>query len=288
MKKSLSIILVVLMGLGLVHAQREPIAQKKNKFYDRFTWDNNSVNARKVIPYPYLREADVMWTKRIERVIDTREKVNQPMRWPKNPLYRVIYDNVMNGVITAYKVDDSLTLEFPLTPEEVKKMGSFEEVIQVLIDPADPYAGTTDSIVFNEYKPEKIQKYRIIEDWIFDKKTSEFFPRIIAIAPLYKPVAGSTGIELPEQPMFWLRYEEARELLVNSEVFNNYNDGARMSYDDFFEMRMFSSYIVKENNMYDFAIRDFEEFKNDGVAALLENERIKNDLFIFEHDLWEF
>ena len=37
---------------------------------------------RRVIPYTYLREADVMWSKRIWRIIDLREKLNHDMYFP--------------------------------------------------------------------------------------------------------------------------------------------------------------------------------------------------------------
>jgi hypothetical protein len=30
------------------------------------------------------------------------------------------------------------------------------------------------------------------------------------------------------------------------------------------------------------------EFKDDGIMALLESDRIKNELFVFEQDLWEY
>ena len=61
-----------------------------------------------------------------------------------------------------------------------------------------------------------------------------------------------------------------------------------MSFDHWFQMRQFSSYIVKESNMYDLDISMLEEFRDDGVEALLESDRIKNELFILEHDLWEY
>lgn len=37
---------------------------------------------RKVIPYPNLREADVMWGRRMWEVIDLRQKINQPLYLP--------------------------------------------------------------------------------------------------------------------------------------------------------------------------------------------------------------
>jgi hypothetical protein len=47
---------------------------------------------------------------------------------------------------------------------------------------------------------------------------------------------------------------------------------------------MFSSYIVKESNVYDRSIQSYAR----GVDALLESERIKEELFTVEHDLWHY
>ena len=88
--------------------------------------------------------------------------------------------------------------------------------------------------------------------------------------------------------MFWVKMNDLRPILAQMEVFNAKNDAARLSFDDWFQMRQFNSFIVKESNMYDIDIKYFDEFKDDGIAALLESDRIKNDLFIFEHDLWEY
>ena len=126
-----------------------------------------------------------------------------------------------------------------------------------------------------------------MEDWIFDFNYSDFRARIIAIAPLWRPITES-GLELGETPLYWLKMDDLRPILSNQEVFNSKNDASRMSFDHWFQMRQFNSYVVKESNMYDLDIAYFEEFKDDGVAALLESDRIKNDLFILEHDLWEY
>ena len=37
---------------------------------------------RTPLPYAYLREADVMWSKRIWRIIDLNEKMNLPLKYP--------------------------------------------------------------------------------------------------------------------------------------------------------------------------------------------------------------
>jgi gliding motility associated protien GldN len=143
--------------------------------------------------------------------------------------------------------------------------------------------------------PEDIQKYKIVEDWIFDKKESRMYVRIIAIAPMIAPQ--KEGVELGEMEWCWLKYHkdvsdadvaDVRSVLVNMEVFNRQNDAARLTYDDWFEQRLFTSYIVKEANPYDMAINGFADFKDNGEAALLEAERIKNELFEKEHDLWEY
>ena len=85
-------------------------------------------------------------------------------------------------------------------------------------------------------------------------------------------------------PLFWVYYPEARKLLANSEVFNRENDAARLSFDDMFQKRLFGSYIYKESNVYDRRIEDYRT----GINALLESEKIKEDISNFEHDMWEF
>lgn len=263
--------------------------------YDDFIYTRQAVTERKVVPWPYLREADVMWAKRIWRVIDTREKQNQPMVWPKNPLYILLYNAVLNGDLTPYK-NDSLSSSYTL--EEYTNYFAQKKPQKVLLDPNgdpdDPLNVRIDSIDIR-LRPEDVKKYKVVEDWLFDKKESRMYVRIIAIAPIVSPQI--EGAEIGDQEWGWLKYHkdpsdsdkrDIREVMVNQEVFNRSNDAARLTYDDWFEQRMFSSYIVKEANQYDLYVNQFAEFKDNGVAALLESERIKNELFEKEHDLWEY
>ncbi|MDX5320221.1 MAG: gliding motility protein GldN [Bacteroidota bacterium] len=252
--------------------------------YEDWTYEKAAVKQRKVVPYPYLREADVAYSKRIWRVVDTRQKQNLVMKWPKSHFGNMIYKAVNDGILTPYRSDSIVSI---YTPEEVLDLGVYRENQQIINpeNPDDPY-DLIDTVITTPFDPLKIEKFYIMEDWIFDKKHSLFFARIIAIAPAYRPIAG--GIELPEQPLFWIYYPELRNVMNNWELFNRKNDASRISYDHWFEKRMFASYIYKESNEYDYRLKDFAEFEDNGLALLLKAEEIQNELFITEHDLWEY
>jgi gliding motility associated protien GldN len=274
---------LVLICAGLILMTTTTQAQI-SKFED-FTFPHTAVKERKAVPYRYIREANVKWSKRVHRVIDVREKQNKIMHWPRNPFYLLVWNAAMNGEVTAYANDSLTSIK---TPEDITKEISLETSVQVPNpdNPDDPYDLITTTVT-ETLDPSKIQKYRIMEDWIFDYNYSDFKSRIIAIAPLIKPLTES-GIELGEVPLYWLKMDDLRDKLSQEEIFNPKNDAARMSFDHWFQMRQFSSYIVKESNMYDLDIAMMEEFRDDGVEALLESDRIKNELFILEHDLWEY
>jgi gliding motility associated protien GldN len=237
-------------------------------------------------PWAPLREADVMFSKRIERIIDTRQKINLRMKWPVDPLSKILYDAVAyNEELIAYR-SDSLSSRY--TSAEVKGMLGYWKTITVCPDPNDPYY-CYDTLIYVSGKPEEsIVKFKLIEDWIFDRNRSMMVVRILAIAPIYRPVAGSTGIVLPEQAMFYIDYRAARNVLVRHKPINTANQASAITFDDLFEQRLFDSYIIKESNEFDLAISEFEEYKDDPYEALLKGEEIRNKLFEFEHDLWEY
>lgn len=277
MKRTLLIVLSCVIIAGASNAQISA--------FEDFTYPHTAVKERKAVPYRYIREANVKWSKRVHRVIDVREKQNKVMHWPRNPFYLMVWNAAMDGEVSAYRNDSLTSIK---TPEDILKEISIESTVMVPNpdNPNDPY-DLVPITVKETLEPSKIQKYRLMEDWIFDYNYSDFRARIIAIAPLIKPLTES-GIELGEIPLYWLKMDDLRDILSRQEVFNAKNDAARMSFDHWFQMRQFSSYVVKENNNYDLDIAMFEEFRDDGVEALLESDRIKNDLFILEHDLWEY
>ena len=242
---------------------------------------------RKVVPYTHLREADVMWSKRIWRKLDLREKINQPLYFPidrikdRRSLTQVIMEAVREGSLTAYSAsDDEFTLT--LTKAEIDKIGAKTDTMYV--ENPDPPYDLQMKIVVNEFDPGTVKEYRIKEDWFFDKQRSVQDVRIIGICPVADNIDPVTGEIRGSTPLFWIYFPEARNIFASAEVFNRSNDAERRTLEDVFWKRMFGSYVYKEQNVYDRRIADYKQ----GIHALLEAERVKDDLFILEHDLWEY
>lgn len=247
----------------------------RDGFYDR------SLHKEKMpLPYDYIHEKDVFWEKRIWREVDTREKMNHIFVSPHGPLITTILDAANEGDITLYNTwDDKFSQS--LTQEEIQGLMSSSDTISIY----DPET-FRDSIVVvkNELNWEDIKKYRIKEVWYFDEETSTLGVRILGIAPIVDRF-DNDGNYLNSGPMFWAYYPELRKTFAQTETFNPMNDGVRLSWDDVFEARLFSSYVIKESNIHDRRIQDYTK---NGVNALLESERIQTEIFNFEHDLWSY
>jgi len=243
-----------------------------------------NVPAKKAIPYVSLREADVMWSKKLWQMIDCRKKKNQVLYFPINDmqdrksLIQLIIHGVDNEGLTAY--NDDLFKEILTRDEVYEALGAGEETQQ--IRQAD---GTMEEqTIQRDIRFDEIQKFMIKEQWYFDRKYSDLRVRIVGICPIREYIDDDTG-EKRKSKAFWIYYPEARDLLSNWEVFNRHNDAQRVSYDSYFQQRRFNSYVVQESNVY--GNRLIDEYTT-GINTLLEAREIRMEIFEFEHDLWEY
>ena len=253
----------------------------KDGVYDRVAHINQPLS------YQPIREAEIMWKKRAWREIDTREKMNVVFRYPGDEttgggmFIEILIDAIKKGKVKAYSnFDDRFT--DALTKDQVIEMLTGKPDTTYVEDAIT--GQQTMRITRRDFDPDKVTKFRIKEDWIFDRNLGRMVVRIIGLAP-YLDKFNEDGSYRASQAMFWLYYPELRETLAQFEVFNPENDVARITWEEYFESRFFSSRIIKISNPFD---ANFRELNYTSMEALYEGQHASESIFNKEHDMWVY
>jgi gliding motility associated protien GldN len=257
--------------------------------------ERNLVKDRIPLAYEHIREDDAVYMQRVWREIDVHEKMNLPFVYKaegdqgNQRFIYILLNAIKNDSITAFSADDDrFTTPLPFQ-EIVKGLVGTPTIIQVpdlTKDPDGSKGIMRDTTIVQEFNPDKIERFWIKEDWVFDKESSRMQVRILGIAPL-KTITNDDGSFRDVTPIFWVYYPDLRPIFAKHEVYNGKNFGARMSWEELFESRMFASRIIKStvNNPNDEFIRSYIK---DPILALLEGEDMKERIFNYEQDLWSY
>lgn len=241
-----------------------------------------NIGSRRQVPYTHLREGDVMWQKRLWREIDLREKQNQPLYYPlelnacRVSLIQALTRHILHEEIVAFK-DEQFMVPYSLS-EIRSRLVKIDTVEQTDYDafgqelPPQKVAVADSTSIYG-----RVLKYVIKEDWFFDRQRSVLDVRIVGIAAMEYNEERDYFREL-----FWVYFPACRPYFAASDVYNYKNDSERRSLDDVFWKRQFSSRVIKESNVADRSIEQYQK----GIDALVEAENIRLDIARFEHDLW--
>lgn len=242
--------------------------------------------------YEDLRVDDAVYRHKVWREIDTREKINMPFMYSSDEdngnqrFISILLKAIQDSAVTVFSnIDDRFTT--PMTRTDVGKIIAGEDVDVPVYDSNGVMTGSKK--MRNDINLDSFYRFRIKEEVIFDKESSRLFFRILGIAPV-KDVITTAGVNLGATELFWVYYPDMRPIFTKYEVYNGKNIGARMSWEQLFESRMFSGRIIKStiDNPLDLYIKNYKGYTDSNFLQLLEGENIKEKLFNYEQDLWSY
>ena len=246
--------------------------------------DQMAENIDVPIPYGYIDDRDVLWSKVVWEFIDLNQKINLPYYFPVDTVNissyrRSLFDTLLKGMKEG-KIEHAYSDSF-FTSKITK-----DEIQQRLINVREEN-GYTDTF---RIKTQDVEGYMIKGMWYFDKRHGELKYRLLALAPMGKDVQ-TLGVENIEDAklyeLFWIFFPAARQVLHNAKVFNVKNAAQPISFDHLLNARRFSAVIVREENIYDNrAIEDY--VRGNSLFQLLEASKIKESIRNREMDMWSY
>ena len=292
MKRSIFMGLGLLALVGALSAQQAVIDSSRTAVdYKVEVYQKENIPFKAPIPYAHVREADVTQEWTVWRMVMLTEKQNLVLYYPTAPiggrmnLIDLLLKGVENGEITAYDPNDDYN--------EFARKITMAEIDQYLgakidtIDVADEYGNLVRTIRETERKTDEIKRLLIKEKIYFDKKYSILNRRVIGICPIRVYLRdGADEDSRPEMmKTMWIYMPEARDILARHPVFNRFNTAQNISFDDFFMQHRYDGMIYRVANVYN--NREIREYAS-GVDALYEAQRIHDEIFDWEQDLWEY
>jgi gliding motility associated protien GldN len=284
MVRNCIVIFLFCFTANLVNAQANILNAKSASEIGKKSDERKAANNDGPIPYGYVDDRDIMWSKVVWEFVDLNQKINLPYYFPIDTTNisssrRSLFDTLIKGIRQG-KIKEAYTDSFftsKITQDEIDT-----RLVNVREE-----NGYTDTF---RIQTQDVAGYMLKGMWYFDKRQGEMKYRLLAIAPMGKDVQ-TLGVQDIEDEklyeLFWIFFPDAREVLHDSKVFNPMNASQPISYDHLLNARRFNSVIVREENIYgNRAIEDY--VRGNALFQLLEANKIKEDIRNREIDMWSY
>jgi len=294
MKKLILSAFALWLGIGLSFAQ-----------FGENGYNPNSVRGEQRAIYGQpIYEDDIMYRTTVWRKINLLEKQNAPFYAVDNELPKVIIEGVQEGKLEAYYYDEGARsdgVSQTMTAEEfLGKMSYYDEAVQTDVP----------------LRPDQIYIVELKEDLIFDRRRSRMYWDIQTVT-LTIPKGTSAANEGYDDRIASFKFKDVYEYMRNTyeeSLVNKMSDNAEagtmenlrahwinpqnpkrhMCLADAFELRLFSSRIIKISNPQNINVFSMVEQEigaenpNFMQEILYTSQRIEYDLMEYEHNLWEY
>lgn len=249
------------------------------------------------MPFPHLRESDIVWSTMIWKTIDLNELFNQFFYYPtenpdpsgKKSLAYILWDAIVAGEIPIYEDDQ---LKIPIDNDQFVRSYTKADTIVLEIgydeDDNEEYQTIIRPKEFDAYE---IYQYSIREAWFVGRQETRQESRRLSLAPLkqsyHKFANTEEEIYLGRLPIFWVPMQNpaVRQLLARYTAYINDNNlVGQPSWDWIFLYQRYNAFITRESNIYSRAINSYLT----GEDAIDESDLIEEKLYDIENDLWDY
>jgi gliding motility associated protien GldN len=295
--RSLIIAVIGLLSAGYVNAQANLLNAKIPEQVGMKTPEQLAADNDQPLPYGYIDDRDILWSKVVWEYIDLNEKINMPFYYPVDTSNissnrRSLYDTLMRGIKSGEIIDvyDDSYFEDKLTLKDISGRLSRIDTSDAGIERLNAGETLTDEYVDRrDLTAGDIEGFRIKGVWYFDKRQGELKYRLLGIAPVAPDVnfIDSEGSQDELIELFWVWYPGARYTTHDMKVFNQKNSAYPLSYDHLLNSRRFNAIIYREENIY--GNRDVAEYiKGNSLFQVLESDKLKEDIRDRELDMWNY
>lgn len=302
-------IIFVFVSINSLHAQTKqmPFFERNGTVALQTTEMNSLADTIAVVNH---RFDDVVWSRIVYRIIDMRDKQNYQIYFPTIPndqyrsLFRLILDAVVNDTLRAY---DKVERDIQPLYKSILPKDSLKNIFVYITNDTINKTTTKDQLISEDPITQKLNvskflypayikdqlKFVTQEIVFFDKHTSRMYSKIIGIAPIYGLTESNVTLGsnndawsyLQSSVLCWFLFDELRPYLAKQYVIPSGNDTQRLTYDEFFAQKLYSSYILGDSNINN---RTLLQYLTDPEKIRKEQQRIETEMLNFEQDLWEY